>query len=80
MTDRRTATGTTDLFFERNRFVAFAFAAADAFLEIDCDETITFADGATQWLAGQPADHLARIFHEAGQSLDFGFIEGGLEE
>jgi EAL domain-containing protein (putative c-di-GMP-specific phosphodiesterase class I)/GGDEF domain-containing protein len=52
------ATGTTDVFLKRNRFVAFAFAAADVFLEIDCDETVQFADGATQWLTGEQAPDL----------------------
>lgn len=49
---------TTDRFLERNRFVAFAFAAADAFLEVDSSETITFADGATHWLTGQSSANL----------------------
>ncbi len=30
---------------ERNRFVAFAFAAADAFIELDGGGRIAFADG-----------------------------------
>lgn len=36
----------------RNRFVAFAFAAADAFIELDRGETMTFVDGAIPWLLG----------------------------
>lgn len=38
--------------YERDRFVAFAFAAADAFLEIDHSGKIKFAAGALDWLAG----------------------------
>jgi EAL domain-containing protein (putative c-di-GMP-specific phosphodiesterase class I)/GGDEF domain-containing protein len=38
---------------ERDRFVAFAFASADAFLELDRDHNILYAVGAVQWLAGK---------------------------
>jgi EAL domain-containing protein (putative c-di-GMP-specific phosphodiesterase class I)/GGDEF domain-containing protein len=41
-----------DLRSERDRFVAFAFSAADAFLELDHDNKVIYAVGATQWLAG----------------------------
>ena len=44
---------------ERNRFVAFAFAAADAFIELDGGERISFADGAIPWLTGLDAEALA---------------------
>ncbi|MBT6387601.1 MAG: GGDEF domain-containing protein, partial [Alphaproteobacteria bacterium] len=37
---------------DRDRFVAFAFSAADAFLELDQDNKVVYAVGATQWLAG----------------------------
>jgi EAL domain-containing protein (putative c-di-GMP-specific phosphodiesterase class I)/GGDEF domain-containing protein len=43
---------------ERDRFVAFAFAAADAFLELDNEFKIIYAVGATQWLAGVPPEKL----------------------
>ena len=43
---------------ERDRFVAFAFAAADAFLELDNEFKIIYAVGATQWLAGVPPEQL----------------------
>ncbi|NQV20499.1 MAG: hypothetical protein HQ511_03685, partial [Rhodospirillales bacterium] len=43
---------------DRDRFVAFAFAAADAFLEIDRAGTITYAHGALEWLAGAGAGAL----------------------
>ncbi len=37
---------------ERDRFVAFAFAAADMLMELDKDGTVVFADGATGGLLG----------------------------
>ncbi len=39
---------------DRDRFVGFAFAAADLLLEIDLDLKITFAAGATRGLAASP--------------------------
>ncbi len=51
------STGSTgsylDMKAERDRFVAFAFSAADAFLEIDADRAVRYAVGATIWLAGE---------------------------
>ncbi len=46
----------SNLRHERDRFVAFAFAAADAFLETDRNLNIRFSTGATQWLLGQNPD------------------------
>ncbi|MEX2009314.1 MAG: PAS domain-containing protein, partial [Dongiaceae bacterium] len=43
---------------ERDRFVAFAFAMADAFFEIDPAHLVIHADGAVHWLTGQSADGL----------------------
>jgi len=43
---------------ERDRFVAFAFAAADAFIEVDEAGSITFAGGALNWLAGNHVGQL----------------------
>ncbi|HZD25392.1 MAG TPA: EAL domain-containing protein [Alphaproteobacteria bacterium] len=43
---------------ERNRFVAFAFAAADAFVEAAADGTILYATGATRALLGRDGDAL----------------------
>ena len=54
----------------RNRFVAFAFAAADAFIELDRGETIAFADGAAPWLTGLDAGDLT------GRSLWDFVVEG----
>ena len=55
---------------ERNRFVVFAFAAADAFMELDQDETIAFADGAVPWLTGLEVEDLT------GRSLWDFVVEG----
>ncbi len=44
---------------ERNRFVAFAFAAADAFIELDRGGRIAFAGCAIPWLTGLDAEALA---------------------
>lgn len=33
---------------ERDRFIAFSFAAADAVVEVDSDDTICFAAGARE--------------------------------
>ena len=51
-------TGGADLRYERDRFVAFAFATADAFVELDADGIIQYATGAVQWLAGAGAADL----------------------
>ncbi len=55
---------------ERNRFVAFAFAAADAFIELDRGETMSFVDGAIPWLTGFNAKELT------GRSLWDFVVEG----
>ncbi len=55
---------------DRNRFVAFAFAAADAFIELDRGETIAFVDGAVPWLTGLNAEELT------GRSLWEFVVEG----
>jgi EAL domain-containing protein (putative c-di-GMP-specific phosphodiesterase class I) len=43
---------------ERDRFVAFAFAAADLLIEVDTDESIIYAAGAARRLCGRDADAL----------------------
>ncbi len=48
----------SDMRSERDRFVAFAFAAADAFVELDENNKVAYAVGATQWLAGVTPDKL----------------------
>lgn len=50
---------TPDLKYERDRFVAFAFATSDAFFELDDSRTIVYASGAVQWLASAAAETLA---------------------
>lgn len=41
-----------DLFRDRDRYVAFAFAVAEAFLEVDSKRVIKYAGGAVHWLTG----------------------------
>ena len=50
--------GAVNLRYERDRFVAFAFASADAFLEIDAGLTIRYATGAVQRLLEQAPERL----------------------
>src|SRR3954471_18656913 len=49
---------TTQARAERDRFVAFAFAAADLLVEVDAAGKILFAAGALKSLTGQGADRL----------------------
>ena len=51
--------GAVDLKYERDRFVAFAFAMADAFVELDREYVIRYATGAVQWLTGATAEQLS---------------------
>ncbi len=53
---------------DRDRFVAFAFAAADAFVEVDRSGTIIYANGALDWLAGGLAPEL--VGHDISDYLD----------
>src|SRR3972149_3428250 len=53
-----TAAVAIDYKAERDRFVAFAFAAADLLFEIDAQGRVQFAAGATQRLAGRSAAQL----------------------
>lgn len=46
---------------ERDRFVALAFCWADLLLELDSNETVVFAAGATQPLLGRPAEDLVGL-------------------
>jgi EAL domain-containing protein (putative c-di-GMP-specific phosphodiesterase class I)/GGDEF domain-containing protein len=50
-----------DLRSDRDRFVAFAFSAADAFLELDDNNKVIYAVGATQWLAGVGPEKLTEL-------------------
>ena len=51
-----TAISAPDFREERDRFVAFAFASADAFLELDGELNVDYAVGAVQWLSGTSQD------------------------
>ena len=51
-----TAISAPDVREERDRFVAFAFASADAFLELDEELNVDYAVGAVQWLSGTSQD------------------------
>lgn len=46
---------TSSLKHQRDRFVAFAFAAADLLIEVDSDNRVSFAAGAAQGLLGAAA-------------------------
>src|SRR5688500_13314155 len=52
-----------DLRRERDRFVAFAFAAADLFLEVDAGDRIVFAAGATTLLSVADGRLIGRDLH-----------------
>ena len=56
MSDQHTVV--TNLRSDRDRFVAFAFAAADALVELDVERNISYAVGAVHWLSGQSAEKL----------------------
>ncbi len=46
---------------ERDRFVALAFCWADLLLELDSNETVVFAAGATQPLLGRPVEDIVGL-------------------
>jgi EAL domain-containing protein (putative c-di-GMP-specific phosphodiesterase class I) len=59
---------------DRDRFVAFAFAAADLLIELDAKRRIVFATGAAQSLIGMPAAKLAgRHFIDLFRPAERGF-------
>ncbi len=49
---------------ERDRFVAFAFSAAEILFELDSDCRITFSTGATAAILGRTADALIGLAFE----------------
>ncbi|MBH62608.1 MAG: hypothetical protein CL569_09195 [Alphaproteobacteria bacterium] len=51
-----TAVSAPDFREERDRFVAFALASAEAFLELDEEFNVDYAVGAVQWLSGTSHD------------------------
>lgn len=61
---------------ERDRFIAFSFAAADAVVEVDSDDTICFAAGATSVLAGATPESLSgRCFGDCIADEDRRLVE-----
>ena len=69
-----TAISASDLRSERDRFVAFAFASADAFLELDENLNVDYAVGAIQWLSGNSQDlligkPLIEFVHQSDQPM-----------
>src|SRR3546814_7452040 len=50
--------GAKDMRAERDRFVAFAFSAADLMLEIAGDGSVLFVSGAARLLTGEDSDRL----------------------
>jgi EAL domain-containing protein (putative c-di-GMP-specific phosphodiesterase class I) len=67
--------GAKDMRVERDRFVAFAFSAADLMLEVSGEGLITFASGAARLIAGTDADALfGRKFAELIEETDRHFV------
>src|SRR5579859_3916644 len=65
---------------DRDRFVAFAFAAADLLIELDAKRRIVFATGAAQSLIGMPAAKLAgRHFIDLFAPAERGFASRVLD-
>jgi EAL domain-containing protein (putative c-di-GMP-specific phosphodiesterase class I) len=61
---------------ERDRFVAFAFAAADVLVQLDPDRRVRFASGASQALLGVPAAALpGRDFAEFVDAKDRAYFQ-----
>ena len=55
------ATIVTSLRTDRDRFVAFSFAAADALVELDADLKVSYAVGAIHWLSGKSAETIIGV-------------------
>lgn len=67
--------GARDMRAERDRFVAFAFSAADLMLEVSGDGLITFASGAARLITGCEAEALVgRKFPELVDDSDRHFL------
>jgi EAL domain-containing protein (putative c-di-GMP-specific phosphodiesterase class I)/GGDEF domain-containing protein len=56
MNERSNLSSVNHLRRDRDRFVAFAFAASDMLMELNEDHHITFIDGATRGFLGEEAD------------------------
>lgn len=73
--------GAKDLRAERDRFVAFAFSAADLMLEVAADGQITFATGAARLIAGSDSAgligrNLAALIEEADRHFVLNLLAG----
>ncbi|MFC3674182.1 EAL domain-containing protein [Ferrovibrio xuzhouensis] len=67
--------GAKDMRAERDRFVAFAFSAADLMLEIAGDGSVLFVSGAARLLTGEDGDRLTgRQFSSLVDEADRHFI------
>ena len=67
--------GAKDMRAERDRFVAFAFSAADLMLEVSGEGLITFASGAARLIAGSEAEALlGRKFADLIDDADRHFL------
>ncbi|MCW0235359.1 MAG: EAL domain-containing protein [Ferrovibrio sp.] len=67
--------GAKDMRAERDRFVAFAFSAADLMLEVSGEGLITFASGAARLIAGSEAEALlGRKFADLIDDTDRHFL------
>src|SRR3546814_20549771 len=56
--EARMGSGAKDMRAERDRFVAFAFSAADLMLEIAGDGSVLFVSGAARLLTGEDSERL----------------------
>ena len=67
--------GAKDMRAERDRFVAFAFSAADLMLEVAAEGQVTFVSGAARLLTGQDAEILTgKPFASLVDEVDRHFI------
>lgn len=65
---------------ERDRFVALAFCAADMLFEVDQDQVITYAAGATKALTDcEPHDVIGRKFVDLIDAAERSYVAGRLE-
>lgn len=73
--------GQDDLRGERDRFVAFSFAAADLLVEVGRDGKIRFASGAAQCFSGRSAEQLTgQPFEDLLAEQDRRFVDVLLQE
>lgn len=73
--------GAKDMRAERDRFVAFAFSAADLMLEVAADGQIIFATGAARLIAGRDSaalvgQNFAALIEESDRHFVFNLLAG----